>query len=208
MTDIVLASLITGILSCDTVATGQFMLSRPIVIGPVIGLCLGNPYVGFIIGICVELIWSSVIPVGSSLPPDNSLTSALATAAAIFSISNFGVNQYSAIILALVVSIPCGIIFKAAGLKIRLRNSNTIGLIKTDVAKGKFNTINYFTLIAIAKIFLVSAFFFAASYTLITQLPRAYWEILVRLNIAPQVILRFIYILCFAQLFEMFVKWK
>jgi len=208
MPNIVLASLITGVLSCDTVTAGQFMLSRPIILGPVIGLCLGNPYVGFIAGICVELIWSRVISVGSSTPPDAPMTSALAVASAIFSISNYEINAFPAIILALVVSVPCGILFQAVSLKIRLRNSDTIDLIKADIAKGKFKSVNFFTLSAILRTFLVSAFFFAACYILITQIPRDYWILFSILNVAPLVILRFIYILCFAQLFEMFLKWK
>ncbi|MFH1352078.1 MAG: PTS sugar transporter subunit IIC [bacterium] len=208
MLNIALASLMTGVLSCDTVTAGQFMLSRPIIMGPVIGLCLGNPYVGFIAGICVELIWSSVIPIGSSTPPDMPMTSALATASAIFSISNYGITEFPAIILALVVSIPCGILFQKASLKIRLRNSDIIDKIKADVAKDKYESVNFFTLFAILRVFLVSAFFFAACYILITQIPRAYWMLFSILNVAPWVILRFIYILCFAQLFEMFVKWK
>ncbi len=208
MPNIVLASLITGVLSCDTVTAGQFMLSRPIILGPVIGLCLGNPYVGFIAGICVELIWSRVISVGSSTPPDAPMTSALAVASAIFSISNYEINAFPAIILALVVSVPCGILFQAVSLKIRLRNSDTIDRLKADVAKGKYESVNFFTLSAILRIFLVSAFFFAACYILITQIPRDYWMLFSILNVAPLVILRFIYILCFAQLFEMFLKWK
>lgn len=208
MLQLVLVSILTGILSCDTIAIGQFMLSRPIIVGPIIGLCLGNPYVGFIIGICVELIWARIIPVGGSIPPDSSLTTALATASAVFSISNFRTDISSAIILALVISIPCGILFKAVELKIRLANSSVIDKIKADIMKGKFNSINFYTFIAILRICLVSTLFFAVCYILITQIPRSYWMLFTTLNIEPRIILRFIYILCFAQLFEMFIRWK
>jgi mannose/fructose/N-acetylgalactosamine-specific phosphotransferase system component IIC len=72
-------ALISGIIHLDTLVFGQFMISRPIVCGPIIGYLLGSVNEGILLGAILELLYISIIPVGIKIPPDS-------TAATIFSI--------------------------------------------------------------------------------------------------------------------------
>lgn len=63
--------------------TFQTHIFRPIVIGPVVGLIMGNMDTGFAVGITIELIFLAVIFVGTALPPDPTISTAIATAIAI-----------------------------------------------------------------------------------------------------------------------------
>ncbi|MEA2081670.1 MAG: PTS sugar transporter subunit IIC [Elusimicrobiota bacterium] len=207
MTEVLFLSAIFGVLSCDTVVAGQFMYSRPLIAGPLAGLCLGNPYVGFIAGLCVELIWIRVIPIGDSVPPDSTLTAVLASAAAAAAVKNFGIDNFSAIVAALAVSVPCGIVFKIVEMKIRAANSKTVDDIKVKIIRGDFSSVDRGTFYAVVRKFLISAVFFLLAYILVTALPEFYWRVPDTAG-GVEIIMRFIYILCFAQLFEMFLKWK
>ena len=63
-------SLLLGLLSLDVTAIGQFMVSRPIVVGPLVGLVTGHPELGLTLGALTELLWIADVPVGSHLPMD------------------------------------------------------------------------------------------------------------------------------------------
>src|SRR5581483_1666951 len=63
-------ALVMAFLSLDETAVGNFMFSRPIVTGPVIGLLLGRTDIGLELGAVIELIWIGDLPVGAHLPLD------------------------------------------------------------------------------------------------------------------------------------------
>jgi len=67
------------------------MISRPIIIAPIIGLILNNPYAGLIIGAMIEMFWIDRIPIGIYIPPNDSLVAVLATSVAILAVRNWGV---------------------------------------------------------------------------------------------------------------------
>jgi len=207
VTEILLVSALFGVLSCDTVVAGQFMYSRPLIAGPLAGLCFGSPYAGFIAGLCVELIWIRVIPIGDSIPPDSTLTAVLASAAAATAVRNLGIDPLSAIVPALAVSVPCGICFKIVEMKIRAANSKKVDAVKVQIIRGDFNAIDRATVYGVIKKICISAIFFLAAYVLVTALPSGYWGIMAQTG-GVEITMNFLYILCFVQLFEMFLKWK
>ena len=63
-------SLLLAFLSLDVAAVGQFMVSRPIVVGPLVGWVTGHPQIGIEMGALIELIWIGDLPVGAHLPMD------------------------------------------------------------------------------------------------------------------------------------------
>lgn len=81
--EIVLVSIIGGVIGLDRTAAGQFMISQPIVAGPLIGWMLGDVKTGLIIGAVLELIWIMDIPVGTFVPADSTILTVWATAVAI-----------------------------------------------------------------------------------------------------------------------------
>lgn len=74
---------IGGVLGLDRTAAGQFMISQPIVAGPVTGWMLGDPIAGIVIGSVLELVWLLDLPVGTFVPADATIGTVSATAVAV-----------------------------------------------------------------------------------------------------------------------------
>lgn len=80
-------SLAMALLSLDETTVGQFMFSRPIVTGPLVGWLCGQPGIGLEMGALIELIWINDLPVGAHLPIDLTMLSGISVA---FTSSLFG----------------------------------------------------------------------------------------------------------------------
>lgn len=74
-----------GLLALDRTAFGQFMVSQPIVAGPLIGLLLGDTVAGVVIGAALELIWVLDMPIGNFVPANSTISVVSATAIAVLS---------------------------------------------------------------------------------------------------------------------------
>lgn len=79
---VLLAALIGGLIGLDRTAVGQFMISQPVVAGPLTGWLLGDVAAGFVIGAVLELIWVLDLPVGTFVPADSTVAAVAATAIA------------------------------------------------------------------------------------------------------------------------------
>ncbi len=106
--DILLASLWGGVVALDTTAVLQIMVSRPMVACSVIGLILGNFQLGFTIGILLELLYISELPVGGANFAESNVGSAAAAAIAILTVRQFpdrvNIVIAGALLLAAVIS--------------------------------------------------------------------------------------------------------
>src|SRR6201993_4303399 len=80
---------------------GTTLLSRPLVLGPLVGLVLGDLHQGIVIGASLELIFMGNIKVGAAIPPDVVTGGVLGTAFAIIS----GKGPAIALAIAVPVSI-------------------------------------------------------------------------------------------------------
>ena len=78
-----LVALVATLIYMESRIGGQHMLDRPILIGPIVGLIMGDFTMGLIIGGNLELVWMGLVGIGTSTPPDVVVGSALATALAI-----------------------------------------------------------------------------------------------------------------------------
>lgn len=155
MHEVFFFSFLAGIISLDIMAFGQFMISRPIVCAPVFGYLLGDIQTGLWIGMIVELLWISVIPMGAAIPQDNTSVAVLTT---IWSITAFPGNKGLAM-LSLIIAAPCGILFKKADIWLRYFNVKIVHWVETGVKCGNEGRINrgiYLGLI----LFFVKAFIF------------------------------------------------
>ena len=65
---LVSAAVLVSAAELDGTCAGQFMVSRPIVLGPLLGLALGRPDLGLAIGALVECLSLEQLPVGGNLP--------------------------------------------------------------------------------------------------------------------------------------------
>jgi mannose/fructose/N-acetylgalactosamine-specific phosphotransferase system component IIC len=79
---VLLAAVICGIIGLDRTALGQFMISQPVVAGPLTGWLLGDVTAGLVIGGTLELIWVLDMPIGTFVPADSTVAAVAATATA------------------------------------------------------------------------------------------------------------------------------
>lgn len=94
---------LVALLELDTTYVGQLLISRPFIVGAVLGALTGNLFLGLQVGIFTELIYIDYLPIGGVVPPSGAITAAVAILMNHF----FGMNIY----FAFFVGIVCGQIF-------------------------------------------------------------------------------------------------
>jgi PTS system mannose-specific IIC component len=78
-----IAAAIGGLAALERKGALQLMLSRPIVIAPLLGWALGDPRGGLVLGVPLELIFLGGVNLGGSLPANESLLAAALTSAVV-----------------------------------------------------------------------------------------------------------------------------
>ncbi|OGS12620.1 MAG: hypothetical protein A2234_05795 [Elusimicrobia bacterium RIFOXYA2_FULL_58_8] len=134
MTDalkILLSSAVTGLLGLDSVQAGQFLLSRPAFVGPLLGWLNGCPLEGARMGILLEMLYIDVIPVGGVVPPNG----AAAAAAAVLAYSAAGLAPS----LAFFVGAAAGAAYSPVETLLRTARSAWNPRIREQVSAGDFN---------------------------------------------------------------------
>ena len=117
MTDLLwhsfLASFVGSGLSLDRKVAFQFMVSRPIVVAPIIGLLLGNPSGGLSAGILFELLYIGDLPIGGYLPSHETAITVASTTIALICAESLGMEGTILPIIAFsaLLIIPVGFIF-------------------------------------------------------------------------------------------------
>jgi PTS system mannose-specific IIC component len=106
--DYILAGTLAMLTGLDRVALLQFMISRPIVAAPLAGWVMGNPLVGLEVGVLLELLWLGRLPVGASIPPDDTQVAIGATTLALSMDHLLGMNGMPVVILCVLTAIPLG----------------------------------------------------------------------------------------------------
>ncbi len=89
--------------------------SMPMIVGPIVGLILGDLGTGLIVGISLELVWLGLTSIGGTVPPDKIIGTTLATVLVIV-----GKMNYEA---ALAVVLPAALIGQVLGILIQTVNS-------------------------------------------------------------------------------------
>lgn len=119
---IVLVAAAGGIIGLDRTAAGQFMISQPIVAGPLTGWLLGDPSAGAVIGVVLELLWVLDMPVGTFVPADATIGTISATAIA--SLGSVGTASLDLIGFTILLSVLMVPIIMMTDEFVRKRNSN------------------------------------------------------------------------------------
>lgn len=99
---ILLISLITGLSYLTRRACGDMQLERPIVLGPLTGLILGDFATGLQLGATLELIFMGAQAIGGAVPSNTAIGSTVGTAIAIA--SGTGVEGGTAVAVATAVA--------------------------------------------------------------------------------------------------------
>jgi mannose/fructose/N-acetylgalactosamine-specific phosphotransferase system component IIC len=80
--EILRVTLAGGFLALDGTSFGQFMLSRPLVAGGVVGWLLGDPALGILVGAILELYLLVSFPTGGARFPEGATATVVAVASA------------------------------------------------------------------------------------------------------------------------------
>ena len=159
------------------------MISRPIVIAPVIGLILNNPYAGLIIGAMIEMFWIDRVPIGIYIPPNDSLVAVLATSVAILAGGKLGSVSPELIAFSVLLFIPFGILAKQIDILIIKSNDILSDQALEDAKNSDIRAIERKTYLGLIKVL-----FFYIIYLLVLQaifIPAVIW---VYPKLAPAII--------------------
>ena len=103
-----IASAWAGVIALDFTACGPFMVTQPLVCGPLFAWLLGQVGLGVIIGGIMQLLWMDLSPIGVGIPYDATATTLLA----VYWSSLPGNSAISQIMLSLAVAVPFGFLFR------------------------------------------------------------------------------------------------
>jgi mannose/fructose/N-acetylgalactosamine-specific phosphotransferase system component IIC len=81
--ELMFLSVVGGVLALDATSVGQFMVSRPLVAGALVGALIGDPATGMFIGALLELYLLVSFPSGGARFPEGSTAAVVATATAV-----------------------------------------------------------------------------------------------------------------------------
>lgn len=169
---ILAALLVGGLLWLDRVFAFQFMLSRPVVVGGVMGAILGDVTLGLVVGAALELLWLNSPPVGAYLPYDESFCAVVSVPVALTaSMASPGMSQGASAGLSLLVCLPFSYAGRALDTKIRRLNEGLLdrqkGIGEGDVSRAVVKALARAYVLAVVSIG-VSALVLGWAVTLIS----------------------------------------
>lgn len=148
----ILIGLIAAIVFMESRIGGQNMLDRPIIMAPLIGLVMGDFQTGLIIGGTLELVWIGAVGIGTAVPPDTIVGSALATA--------FSIHSGASVESALALAIPIALLAQLVQILVNTINSTFVHMADRAAAKGEFAGVN-------ASVWLGAALYFVSKFLLV-----------------------------------------
>ena len=158
-------SLLMAFFSLDVSAVGQFMISRPIVTGPVVGWLVGQPGIGLELGALIELIWIGDVPVGAHLPLDLTVLTGASVAFAC-ELSNHQYPPEAVMTYTLGIAIPLAFLATEAEVLLRKFHVRWIHFAQRMALWNHFRTFEWINSMVLAELFLKGFLVAAASLTL------------------------------------------
>ena len=84
----------------------QFMVSRPVVAAPIVGIFTGNFVMALFIGAVIELMWIREIPIGAVVPPDETTLASLVASVGILNLPLDSRHNLALYMYALIIFLP------------------------------------------------------------------------------------------------------
>jgi len=106
---ILVASLAGAVLCLDRILV-QAMLSRPVVSATIIGMLMGNPFTGLLVGALIEMFWVNKYPLGTYAPPNDSVVAVLTVITAVILEKSTHFDPREILVLSILFYIPVGIL--------------------------------------------------------------------------------------------------
>ena len=137
-----LAILFGGVCYLDRTAACQLMLHRPLVVATLMGAIFGNMAAGAQVGVILELFYLARLPVGASIPPDDTGAAVFGGSAAAIASSSIGLDtgSFTAILLLSVVAAEAG---KSADRFVRKVNVRIARLTAESVDRGDAQAVEH-----------------------------------------------------------------
>ena len=114
----------------DSRLLGRENFEQPLIVSTLVGLALGDPAKGLMIGATLQLVSMGIVAVGAATPPDMVLGSVVASAFAI--LSNTSAQA------ALTVALPVAVLGQMIGIVVRMLFSSFNQLANKAIDAGKF----------------------------------------------------------------------
>ncbi len=90
------------------IGAGYYTFGKPLLLGFLVGLVLGNPLTGTIVGAAIQIIYLGTMSTGGSYPADPALAGIIGTAAAIVS----GLSPTEAVAIAVPIGLAGTVLFQ------------------------------------------------------------------------------------------------
>jgi PTS system mannose-specific IIC component len=137
--DYLVLGLVAGLAAVERKGFLQAMLSRPIVIAPVVGLVLGDLHGGLLLGPILELFWLGAASMGAAQPPHEVIGAAAIAGGAVLAgrLAGTGVTPAVAV-LAVALVVPVGILGREADWLAERVNLQLAKRAAAEIEKGDF----------------------------------------------------------------------
>lgn len=130
----ILLGLLGGIGIWDSRVMGMFMLDRPLILGPIVGLILGDFQTGIIVGASLELVMMGIVGIGSATPPDTVSGGILATV--------FAISAKLDVSAAVALALPIATLGQLVGILVRTANGYFIHRADKAAEEGDYSGID------------------------------------------------------------------
>ena len=134
---ILLISFVAGFAYFSRRFMGDLYLERPVIIGPIVGLIMGDFEKGLVIGGTLELVFMGAVDIGGSVPMNYTIGTALGTA--------FAINSGESIEFALVVAVPAAILGSLFETFAKTISTIFVTYAEKSVEEGRFKSITVST---------------------------------------------------------------
>lgn len=148
-------SLIGGVLCLDRIYL-QSLASRPVVTGAIIGLVLQDLRTGLMIGALLELLWIDQSPIGTMVPPNDTISTVIIAAACILVGQSTGEISKEMISLSFLVMLPAAILGQQLDIFIYKRNDSLSRIAVSYGMRGDIRGVEKEHRLAILKTFVLS----------------------------------------------------
>jgi len=166
LAELAIITIVGGIVSLDTTACWQVMISQPLVSCAILGCLLGNMEMGMTMGIIMQIPWLLEMPVGGTRNSEGNLGSLIAAGMAI----HFVNHSITTPNIAIVFSVLWGLIVSWLGWKfvesMRKSNAKLAYMAEKAAESTNFARIAWLNLAGIVYAFTIGAVVMITSYLL------------------------------------------
>ena len=166
-TDIIIISVIGGLLSLDRRAAMQLMISQPLLAATIVGAAMGNVEQGMFIGVVLQLMWMSCVLFGANIPRNDTLATVTISSAyflyakqvdpTILNVHHISGCVPSVLALSILIGSPVCILGQWMDVKLDHLNLALASQADRSASEGETSPIAFIVFLAIVRTFMANA---------------------------------------------------